>query len=268
MNSQSSLVACTKVRICGLALLAIAIGARGATPPHKSFPSAAAACQSLFESAKSNDAEAIAGILGAKSELASSGDESQDQADRDLFVQKFQEMHRLRREVDGSLVLYLGAENWPFPVPLVQSDGAWHFDTDTGLKEVRFRRIGENEEMAIAACREFVAAEKPGATTGASNEIDEFPVSLAAKATGGSQDADPLLFHGYFFRVLPKPQAAKTGAAFLVAYPAEYRSSGVMTFVVGKNDVLYEKDLGSRTPSVARGMKAFQRDATWRPADD
>jgi hypothetical protein len=80
--------------------------------------------------------------------------------DREMFVQKYQEMHRLGRDADGSETLYIGAENWPFPIPLVEKNGAWHFDPDTGLKEVLFRRIGENELTAIAICHELVAAER------------------------------------------------------------------------------------------------------------
>src|ERR1700720_1234122 len=107
------------------------------------------ASQSLFQAVQSNNEEAIAKILGGPTELTSSRDAGQDKLDREMFVQKYQEMHRLHREPDGSVTLYIGAENWPFPIPLVEKDGAWHFDPDTGLKEVLFRRIGENELTAI-----------------------------------------------------------------------------------------------------------------------
>src|SRR6266568_4815639 len=110
------------------------------------FPSAAEATQTLF--------------LGVPSELTTSPDKGQDKADRELFVQKYQEMHSLGFEPDGSATLYIGAENWPFPIPVVKKGDAWRFDSDAGQKEVLFRRIGENEFTAIAGCHDFAAAGK------------------------------------------------------------------------------------------------------------
>src|SRR6266478_96412 len=124
------------------------------------FPSAPEASQSLFQAVQGNDEQAIANILGGPTDLTSSRDKGQDKLDRELFVQKYQEMHRLGREADGCVTLYIGAENWPFPIPLVEKDRAWRFDSDAGLKEVTFRRIGENKLNAVAICHEFVAAQK------------------------------------------------------------------------------------------------------------
>src|ERR1700676_2291935 len=124
------------------------------------FQSTAEASQTLFEAVQSNNEEAIAKILGGPTELTSSRDPGQDKVDRDLFVQKYQEMHRLGRDADGSVTLYIGAENWPFPIPLAARNGAWRFDPDAGAREVSFRRIGDNELTAIATCHEFVAAER------------------------------------------------------------------------------------------------------------
>src|SRR6202521_1270574 len=124
------------------------------------FQSTAEASQTLFQAVQSNNEESIAKILGGPTELTSSRDPGQDKLDREMFAQKYQEMHRLGREPDGSVTLYIGAENWPFPVPLVADNGAWRFDPDAGAKEVTFRRIGDNELAAIATCHEFVAAER------------------------------------------------------------------------------------------------------------
>jgi hypothetical protein len=118
--------------------------------PQPTFSSAAEATQNLFRAVQSNSEQAIANILGGPTELTSSRDPGQDKVDRELFVQKYQEMHRLGSEGDGSVTLYIGAENWPFPIPLVKKDGVWRFDSDVGTKEVMFRRIGENELRAIA----------------------------------------------------------------------------------------------------------------------
>ena len=233
------------------------------------FPTAVEASQRLFQAVQTNNEEAIARILGAPTELTSSSDDVQDKVERQLFVQKYQEMHRLGRETNESVTLYIGAENWPFPIPLVEKHGAWRFDSDAGMKEALFRRIGENEFEAIATCHEFVAAERQyRAKPHTAVLADISPASLVAKAAGESTGDDPVLLNGYYFHVL-KTRPNGTGGGFvLIAYPAKYRSSGVMTFIVTGNDTVYEKDLGADTPALARAMTAFHKDATWRVADE
>ena len=243
----------------------------------QTFPSAAQASQSLFQAVQNNNLQAIGKILGGPRELASSGDEFQDKLDSKLFGQKYREMHRLVREADGSVILYIGAENWPFPVPLVEKNGAWHFDSDAGLKEVLFRRIGENELTAIEVCHEFVAAKKlyrPPST--AANPAGSFAASLVAQASSHFTAGNPALFQGYYFRVLTtRPtnetratEGQATGGFTLIAYPAEYRSCGVMSFIVTENGIVYEKDLGANTSVVASAMATFHRDATWQAAGE
>lgn len=232
----------------------------------QTFSSAAEATQSLFQAVQHGNVQAIANILGGATDLTSSGDEAQDKADRQLFVQKYQEMHRLGREADGSVILYMGAENWPFPIPLIEKNGTWRFDADNGRKEVVFRRIGENELTAIAICHEFVAVERqhhPEAN--GVSPADSFPANLIASSESGS--SNPVLFYGYYFHVLATG-GKKAGGFALIAYPAEYRSSGVMTFIVAANDVVYEKDLGANTSALASVMTAFYKDATWHAADE
>src|ERR1035438_247057 len=229
------------------------------------FPSAAEASQDRFQAVQSNDAQGIEKILGGSSELASSQDGAQDKADRDVFVRKYQEMHRLGREADGSVTLYIGAENWPFPIPLLATNGAWRFDPEAGAKEVMFRRIGDNELTAIATGHEFVAAEKQYRASPTPPDLTVNSItSLIAKVADGSAGGDPVLSDGYYFRSL----TTNSGGQFaLIAYPAEYRSSGVMTFIVTSKDVVYEKDLGANTTAVAGAMTEFHKDATWRVAD-
>jgi hypothetical protein len=252
---------------------ALAIWATKGTSPvmaqqssQPTFPSVADASKSLFQAVQGNDEGAIASILGGPTDLTSSGEQGQDKVDRDLFAQRYQEMHRLGREADGSMTLYIGAENWPFPIPLVQNNGAWRFDPEAGLKEVLFRRIGENEFTAIAMCHDFVATEKHyRPQSNADAALESSPASLVAKAATGSTGGDPVLFHGYYFKVLgtSKPNGGFT----FIAYPAEYRSSGVMTFIITKNGVVYEKDLGANTPALAGAMTAFHKDASWVAAE-
>jgi hypothetical protein len=250
--------------------------AQSSTQP--TFASAAEASQSLFQAVQKNDAPAITKILSGPTELASCGDKAQDTADRELFAQKYQEMHRLAREAEGTVTLYIGAENWPFPVPLVEKNGTWRFDPDAGLREVLFRRIGENELSAILVSHQFVVAEREyRAHPNTPNTANRFPTSLIAQAAGTSASHDPVLLDGYYFRVLPirstngdNPRTdGKAGGGFaLIARPAEYRSSGVMTFIVTNDDVVYEKDLGTNTSTLASAMTTFHKDASWQPADE
>jgi hypothetical protein len=234
-------------------------------PAQPTFPSAAAASQNLFEAAQGNNAKTIANIMGGPTELAASGDPAQDKLDREMFIQKYQQMHRIGREPDGSMTLYIGAENWPFPIPLVEKHGAWRFDSDAGQKEVLFRRIGENELTAIDICHQLVAAAKQfRVNPNAANQIDGRLMSLVSAAANGSTGGKPVLVQGYYFRVAAKQP--KTGFAF-IAYPAAYRSTGVKTFIVTDNDVVNEKDLGANTTARASTMPADYKEG-WDATDE
>src|ERR1700730_12669133 len=112
-------------------------------------------------------------------------------------------MHRLGRDADGSVTLYIGAENWPFPIPLILKNDAWHFDPELGAKEVMFRRIGENELKAIAIGHEFVAAEKQYRASPTPPDLTVNSItSLIAKSANGSAGGDRVLSDGYYFRFL------------------------------------------------------------------
>jgi hypothetical protein len=245
-------------------------------------------------------------ILGPEGkDVLSSGDAAEDANARVGFVVKYQEMHRYVTEENGTVILVVGAENWPFPIPLANTHGLWYFDTPAGKDEILFRRIGKNELTAVDACHELVDAQKeyfarpPGNLPqqfarklvsdegrhnglywdGAYNQFDSPIDPLIAHAYGkGPEDqvGDQVPFYGYFFRVLTSqgphaPGGAKKyvvdgkmtkGFAF-VAYPAEYRSSGVVTFIVDESGTIYEKDLGPDTTKLAQAMTAYDPDSTW-----
>src|ERR1700733_14301361 len=157
------------------------------------FGSPQEAYRALVAAIQKHDERAVREILGGGDELVSSDDATQDARDRERFVRKYQEMHRLVRDSAGVLALYVGAENWPFPIPLVARDGVWRFDSDAGANEIRFRRIGENEMTAIATCHALAAS----------------------KMRSGADGSDPL--GGYYFRVL-----SKSGTGLVaIAYPAQ-----------------------------------------------
>ena len=232
----------------------------------KTFASPVDAANALFEAAQREDEQALTAILGAGKEVTSSSDEIQDKLEREQFSQKYQEMHRLVREPDGSTVLYIGAENWPFPVPLVSKNGAWHFDPETGKQEILFRRIGENEATAMGVCGEFAMAKNGSAVKAASYDpITQFAGRLVS-AGADAPNKEPTLFHGYYFRIVSEKSATGTNRLALVAYPAEYQSSGIMTFVVTRGGIAYEKDLGPNTARLARNLKRGP-DRSWHTAE-
>src|SRR5712692_6514437 len=239
----------------------------------ETFSSPGKATSALFQAVQNSDEEALERILRAGKEVTSSNDEIEDKLEREQFSQKYQEMHRLVREPDGSTVLYIGAENWPFPIPLVSKNGAWYFDSETGTQEIKFRRKGENEATAIQVCEEFAMAKNEAEAKAASEDpITQFAQRLASAAAANADNKESNPFHGYYFRIVaPNPASGvsgrrkRTGGLTLVAYPAEYQSSGVKTFVVTQKGVVFEKDLGPGTTTVAPQMKA-RTGSSWHPA--
>jgi hypothetical protein len=292
------------VRIAVLSTLAAGMGwsaipAAAQQPGQKTFSSATEASKSLVEALKAGDQPALLNILGPDSKnILSSGDAAEDKNERADFVQKYQQMHRLVNEPDGKTTLYIGAENWPTPIPLVQKNGAWYFDTSAGKQEILYRRIGKNELAVIQLCHELVDAQKeyyakPHDGDSGKHYAEKFysdpnkhnglywkPVSgegdspigpLVASAADTSQaDRKPQPFMGYYFRLLTGKEANASGDSqgfAFVAYPDQYRSSGVMTFIVNQDGIVYEKDLGRRTAEIAKTIVQDNRDATWRKAN-
>jgi DUF2950 family protein len=235
-------------RVMGALALVVVAGyppsATAQQPKQKTFSSAGEAAEALFLAAQTRDEQGLSQILGGGKEVFSAGDDSEDEFDRQRFVEKYREMHRLVPEPGGT-VLYVGAENWPFPIPLVSRNGAWSFDAQTGMREVLLRRIGENEWFAIDVCRGLGQMGKQG----------QLGKEDAAGIVG-----NPVPFNGYYFRPLP---AAGGKRGSFVAYPAEYGSSGVMTFLVDHDGTVYERNLGPGTPNIAKKISSDKPDANW-----
>jgi Protein of unknown function (DUF2950) len=277
-------------------------------PGQKTFSSAEEASNALVAALQSNDEKAMLNILGPDAkQIVSSGDETEDANSRADFVQRYHEMHRLVKEPDGTTTLYIGAKNWPTPIPLVNKGNSWYFDTDAGKKEILYRRIGRNEMSTIRVCQELVAAQKEyysaehneyaqkifsdegqhnGLYWKASGGEPQSPIgplvaSAVAEGYAKSRDGVQAPYRGYYYRILTHqgnngPGGAESyivngkmteGFAF-VAYPAEYRSSGVMTFIVGADGVVYQKDLGKKTDAHAKGMKEYNPNSSWRKAEE
>ncbi len=293
------------IQILGaFALLLASPRALGAGP--EAFPTARAAADALVAAAGKDDVKALLGILGPRGKaLVVSGDDVQDRNDRAHFARAATEKLEVVTDPRSAhrATLAVGADAWPFPVPLVERDGKWTFSTKEGLKEVLDRRIGANELDAIEICRGYVDAQleyasedhdgngvleyaqkvvsAPGKRDGLVwNGPDgalEGPISDAiarAIAQGYTDRTKP--FHGYRFRVLTRQgkhaplgtmdyvvKGHMIGGFALVAWPAAYRSSGVKTFIVSHDGVVWEQDLGPDTAAIASRMKAFDPGPGW-----
>lgn len=277
-------------------------------PGQKTFSSAQEAATAWVTAVQSNNERAMLDILGPEGkQIVSSGDETEDANRRADFVQRYQEMHRLVEEPDGTTTLYIGAKNWPTPIPLMRHGSKWYFDTRAGKMEILFRRIGRNEMSTIRVCQELVAAQREyysaqhseyaqqifsddgqhnGLYWKASSLETQSPIgplvaSAVAEGYDKGQAGPPTPYRGYLYHVLTRqgknaPGGAKSyvvngkmteGFAF-VAYPAEYRSSGVMTFIVSQDGVVYQKDLGKKTEALGKGMKGYNPGAGWQKVEE
>jgi hypothetical protein len=206
------------------------------------------------------------------------------------------------------MILYIGAENWPDPMPLVEKNNAWYFDTDAGKEEILARRVGRNELATIDVCYQLVDAQQQhyaranngehryavkfsgnnhgqdGLFSSENGEQSVSPhdslIASAGVEIGTAASHDPIPFNGYYFRILtgqgnsaeggPKSYLVNgtmvRGFAF-VAYPAVYRSTGVMTFIVNQNGIVYQKDLGPDTEKIANAITEYDPDSTWGRVD-
>jgi hypothetical protein len=276
-------------------------------PGQKTFSSPEDASNALVTAAQDNDERVMIEILGHDAkQVVYSGDDAEDAEGRANFVRKYKEMHRLVKEPDGTTVLYIGAENWPTPIPLVNSGKTWYFDTEAAKKEILYRRVGRNEISAIRVCQELVAAQKEYYSTHnneyaqkifsdegqhnglhwksaegeAQSPIGPLVALAFAKGDAQNEHGASTPFRGYYYQILPRQGKNATGGAksylvngkmtegfAFVAYPAEYMSSGVMTFIVSQDGVVYQKDLGPKTDVADKIMKSYSPDPSWEKAE-
>jgi hypothetical protein len=204
--------------------------------------------------------------------------------------------------------MVVGKDDWPLPIPLVKRNGMWSFDASSGRHEILLRRIGENELDAIQICRGYVEAQKdyalekhggsdlneyaqriistPGKQDGLAwrNDDGTWGGPIGAEIAGAleqgyDQNVNP--YHGYYFKVLKGqgPSAplgqmdfvvggAMIGGFALAAAPAQYRVTGVKTFIVSHDGVVFEKDLGPNTLAIFKAMDRYNPDQTWDVTDD
>jgi hypothetical protein len=280
-------------------------------PEQKTFASPADAGDAFLAAAKADDQSALQAIFGPDSKnVLFSGDAVKDKDSLKEFVAAYDQMHRWREIKVGGEILYVGADNFPFPIPLGKNpSGQWVFDTAAGKDEILARRIGKDELSAIAACSATATAQQtyfgqthdgdavkqysqkfisddgkqnglywPTATGQPPSPLEQ--VRDFANAAGYTNAGDkPQPFNGYYFRFLTKQGAAAKGGAkdylvnghltggfAILAYPVDYRNSGVMTFIVGTDGVVYQKDLGEKTADIASAMAEYNPGDGWKPA--
>jgi Protein of unknown function (DUF2950) len=297
-----------------LIMIAMPVAMLGQGTTQKAFSTADDAVQALVQAAADHNQDELLAVLGADGkELVYSGDDVQDQAGMKAFVKAYKAKHAMLKESAQKRILQVGSSDWRFPIPVVNTNGKWQFDTAAGKQELLYRRIGHNELGAIAACRGYIDAQNDYAAVG----HDGLPPGIYAHrlmSSPGKQDglywetpeneptspAGPLLadasaegytakglggkaqpYHGYFYRVLKAQGAAAKGGAkgylvdgqltqgvALVAFPAQYRVSGVMTFVINQHGVVYQKDLGEDTAAIAQVMTEYNPDKSWQKVID
>jgi hypothetical protein len=303
--------------MCSVALatliiaLSVPLQSYAAQARQKTFASPEEAVKALIDAAKAGNQEELMAIFGpAAKDVLSSGDAVEDKAVRERFVKAYDAKNALIREGDAKAVLQIGAEDWPFPIPLVKKNQQWSFGTKKGKEELNNRRIGRNELSTIQTCLAYVDAQReyaakdrdsdglfeyaqkfvstPGTKDGLYWEAkpgeEESPFGdLFAQATreGYTKTSNkPTPYHGYFFKVLKAQGKNAPGGAYdyvvkgrmiggfgMVAYPANYGVSGVMTFVVNHDGIVYEKNLGKDTAKIAQAIKLFNPDKTWRKVE-
>lgn len=300
------------VSIVTAAILLISPGSVAQQGNEKTFASPGDAALAAYNAVKSNDQQILHAIFGSNAgTILHTGDDVADKKMADDFVRRYDRMHRIVIEPDQTATLYIGAENWPMPIPLVKnSAGAWYFDTERGMKEILYRRVGTNENDAIEVLHTLVDAQREYASETRDNDkakhyalkflSDEGkqnglywkttdneepspigPLIVAAASEGyTAKQGQPTPFHGYYYRILTKQGPAAKGGTrdyvvngqlsrgfAFVAYPAQYRNSGVMTFIVNQEGIVYEKDLGPDTEKLAAEMSEYNPDNSWRPTD-
>jgi len=288
-----------------LPLRALAVG-------EQLFSSPQAAVSALLAAATQHDTNALHAIFGPEGHKLVSPDVVQATVDFQRFVQRLAEKTELVTNSDSRITLDLGADAWPFPIPLVKVQGQWSFDTVAGRSEILNRRIGQDELGAIAVCRAYVEAQReyanqdrmgdgvlayaqylhstPGTHDGlfwpAKPEEALSPLGpliAAAHVEGYHRPATMMSselapYHGYFFKILTRQGKHAPGGKYnylingrmiagfaLVAWPAEWANTGVMTFIVNQQGKVYQCNLGKKTARIAAAMTCFDPDSKWTP---
>jgi hypothetical protein len=272
----------------------------------QTFATPQEAAQALIDATEHNDTAAMLKVFGPDGkDIIESGDPADDTKHRAEFARLAHQKMRIDQDNPLKTTLVIGEQEWPFPVPLVQKDGKWRFDSAKGRLEILARRVGENELNAAEVCRGYVEAQleyaaedrdkdgvlkyaqkivsSPGKHDGLYWEgANIVPKAFAEAAESYAKEGNKLQpYHGYYFKVLKAQGPDAQGGALsyvvktlmmggfaLVAWPAEYGVSGIHTFIVNHHGIVYQKDLGPSSAALARQMTRFNPDKSWRPVEE
>jgi hypothetical protein len=294
--------------MAGVVLIAVISGAAGAQSAQRSFASAKEAAGALVAALGANDPAQLDALFGPAYAKFEPTDKVAAAADRQQLAEAAKDTLFLREEGPDRVTLILGEQAWPFPIPIVQRSGSWRFDTEAGIEELMNRIVGRHELAAIDVARNYVTAQSqyaskdrdgdqvleyaqnlgstPGkkdglyweATDGDVSPFGAF-VSRAGEYAKGRRPGDP--FQGYYFKVLKAQGRNPPGGAYdyvingnmiagyaLIAWPADYGESGVMTFLVNQQGTVFQKDLGAKTAAIAQAMTHYDPDPSWTAVDD
>jgi hypothetical protein len=296
---------------CGAALaVLVTVGGANALAEPQAFGSPQAAAQALRDAIEADDGEALRAIFGPEyaddligSDIAIVQEEMRE------TLEAMQAATALLPDADGNVILTIGRQAYPFPVPIVRDGESWYFDSAAGLEEVLDRRIGEDELAAIEALRAYVQAQVDYASVDRDgDQVREYAqrvISTSGERDGlywasapgepvspfgpfiaeisvlleGKELGDP--YRGYYYRVLKGQTEHAPGGAYeyvingnmiagfaMLAWPAEYGETGVMTFQVSHQGDVFQADLGPETGEVAAVIDAYDPDATWTEVTD
>lgn len=302
-------------RTLGFLLAIFAAGPMNAAESGITFSNPEAAVAALDTAVRTTNRAQLRAIFGPKIEEIVNPDAVQAASEFAAFASALVETNRLDRMSDTRRVLLLGSNYWPFPVPIVQKDYRWFFDTAAGVDELLTRRIGRNELQTLQVLRTGVQAQRdyashdrdgdevleyaekivstPGAKDGLfwspefDGEISPLGPLFADAANEGygnrkkRSNGQPKPFYGYLFKILTRQGGHAPGGKYnyvingnmiggfaLVAWPAEYGNSGIMTFVVNQQGRVYQKDLGPQTAKTVGAMKSYDPDKSWSVSAD
>jgi hypothetical protein len=295
--------------VCVFLTLALSsFAASGATTTGKIFATPEQALSELSVAVNNMDTNALRIIFGPAVEDLHNPDRVQATNDLRKFGAAINETNHWSALSDKSLVLEVGKDSWPFPVPLVKTQSGWYFDTETGKDEILNRRIGKNELATLATVRAYVAAQReyasrdrdgdgvleyaqkikstPGTHDGLYWPADDGEISPLGPLVADAQEQGyrfhkegeaPQPFQGYYFKILTEQGKHAPGGKYnyiingnmiggfgLVAWPADYGDTGIMTFFVNQQGIVYQKDLGEKTEKLAPNIKAYDPDSSWK----
>ena len=265
------------------------------------FGSADAAAQALIDSADKHDTVRLAAIFGPPGNaVLTSGNASRDSAEQAEFSQLANSKHRLLADPRNAnrVILAIGDSDWPFPVPIVRANGAWSFDASETQAEMQARRVGADELDAIEICAGYVEAQRKHASEEHDNDAvlqyashmmnaadardalgPLVPKGFASATSDGQKNA-LIPYHGYFFRILDSqgphaPGGARSyrinsklrGGFGLVAWPARYGITGVLTFIVNQDGKIYQKDIAPLPGGKSVAISRYDPDPSWEPVN-